>query len=93
MQIINDSPMNVSCVLLRYSHVDLSSQDAYELAVKGLLRPQDKSPPILTGLRCLHFKPPQFTLGKSITDYIIINCVSGSVWVISTMILTFQKKN
>ncbi|XP_026790790.2 mitochondrial mRNA pseudouridine synthase TRUB2 [Pangasianodon hypophthalmus] len=48
--------------LIAYSQVDLSTQEAYELAVKGLLRPQDKSPPILTGLRCLSFKPPQFTL-------------------------------
>ncbi|XP_058258144.1 mitochondrial mRNA pseudouridine synthase TRUB2 [Hemibagrus wyckioides] len=48
--------------LITYSHVDLSTQEAYELAVKGLLRPLDKSPPILTGLRCLSFKPPQFTL-------------------------------
>ncbi|GAA6090172.1 mitochondrial mRNA pseudouridine synthase TRUB2 [Tachysurus ichikawai] len=48
--------------LITYSHVDLSTQEAYELAVKGLLRPLDKSPPILTGLRCLCFKPPLFTL-------------------------------
>ncbi|TVK90547.1 putative tRNA pseudouridine synthase 2 [Bagarius yarrelli] len=48
--------------LITYSQVDLSTQEAYELAVKGLLRPQDKSPPILTGLRCLCFEPPKFTL-------------------------------
>ncbi|XP_066521858.1 mitochondrial mRNA pseudouridine synthase TRUB2 isoform X1 [Hoplias malabaricus] len=48
--------------LITYSGVDPRSQEAYELAVKGKLRPQDKSPPILTGLRCLHFKPPHFTL-------------------------------
>lgn len=49
--------------------MDLSTQEAYELAVKGLLRPQDKSPPILTGLRCLSYKPPQFILGKNIIGY------------------------
>ncbi|KAG9354446.1 hypothetical protein JZ751_001156 [Albula glossodonta] len=48
--------------LLLYSNVDLCSQEAYELAVKGSLLPQGKSPPILTGLRCLHFQPPKFTL-------------------------------
>lgn len=48
--------------LIMYSNVDLCSQQAYELAVKGSLYPQGKSPPILTGLRCLHFKPPHFTL-------------------------------
>ncbi|XP_072539200.1 pseudouridylate synthase TRUB2, mitochondrial [Salminus brasiliensis] len=48
--------------LITYSKVDMRSQEAYELAVRGMLRPQDKSPPIITGLRCLHFKPPHFTL-------------------------------
>ncbi|XP_078498183.1 pseudouridylate synthase TRUB2, mitochondrial isoform X3 [Lissotriton helveticus] len=48
--------------LLAYSGIDLKSQEAYELAVEGLLRPLDKSPPIITGLRCLHFDPPEFTL-------------------------------
>ncbi|XP_061115736.1 mitochondrial mRNA pseudouridine synthase TRUB2 [Conger conger] len=48
--------------LITYSNIDLSSQQAYELAVKGSLYPQGKSPPILTGLRCLSFKPPYFTL-------------------------------
>ncbi|XP_062853062.1 mitochondrial mRNA pseudouridine synthase TRUB2 [Trichomycterus rosablanca] len=48
--------------LITYSQVDLQTQEAYELAVKGLLRPLDKSPPILTGLRILRFKPPHFTL-------------------------------
>ncbi|XP_076870570.1 pseudouridylate synthase TRUB2, mitochondrial [Brachyhypopomus gauderio] len=48
--------------LITYSQVDLHTQEAYELAVKGMLRPQCKSPPILTGLRCLRFQPPHFTL-------------------------------
>lgn len=48
----------------RYSSVDINSQEAYELAVKGLLGPDGKSVPILTGLRCIRFQPPHFTLGK-----------------------------
>ncbi|KAG7481072.1 hypothetical protein MATL_G00062800 [Megalops atlanticus] len=48
--------------LLTYSNVDMSSQEAYELAAKGSLYPQGKSPPIVTGLRCLHFEPPHFSL-------------------------------
>ncbi|XP_018584281.1 pseudouridylate synthase TRUB2, mitochondrial isoform X1 [Scleropages formosus] len=48
--------------LLTYSNVDMRSQEAYELAAKGSLRPQSKSPPIITGLRCLKFAPPHFTL-------------------------------
>ncbi|XP_028302563.1 pseudouridylate synthase TRUB2, mitochondrial [Gouania willdenowi] len=48
--------------LLAYSSVDMRSQEAYEMAVKGLLGPEGKSAPILTGLRCIHFQPPHFTL-------------------------------
>lgn len=48
--------------LLMYSNVDMSSQEAYEMAVQGLLGPEGKSVPILTGLRCIRFQPPNFTL-------------------------------
>ncbi|XP_068598386.1 pseudouridylate synthase TRUB2, mitochondrial [Brachionichthys hirsutus] len=48
--------------LLMYSKVDMRSQEAYELAARGLLGPEGKSAPILTGLRCIHFQPPNFTL-------------------------------
>lgn len=34
------------------------------MAVRGSLGPDGKSVPILTGLRCIHFQPPTFTLGK-----------------------------
>lgn len=48
--------------LLMYSNMDMHSQEAYEMAVQGLLGPEGKSEPILTGLRCVHFQPPNFTL-------------------------------
>ncbi|KAM9859655.1 pseudouridylate synthase TRUB2, mitochondrial [Aulostomus maculatus] len=48
--------------LLMYSNVDMRSQEAYEMAVQGLLGPDGKSPPILTGLRCVRFQLPHFTL-------------------------------
>ncbi|TDH13951.1 hypothetical protein EPR50_G00038660 [Perca flavescens] len=48
--------------LLMYSNVDMHSQEAYEMAVQGLLGPEGKSQPILTGLRCIRFQPPNFTL-------------------------------
>ncbi|KAM8867942.1 pseudouridylate synthase TRUB2, mitochondrial [Synchiropus picturatus] len=48
--------------LMMYSNVDMKSQEAYELAVHGLLGPEGKSHPILTGLRCTRFQPPNFTL-------------------------------
>ncbi|GLD64560.1 probable tRNA pseudouridine synthase 2 [Lates japonicus] len=48
--------------LLMYSNVDMRSQEAYEMAVQGLLGPDGKSAPILTGLRCIRFEPPNFTI-------------------------------
>ncbi|XP_026206010.1 mitochondrial mRNA pseudouridine synthase TRUB2 [Anabas testudineus] len=48
--------------LLMYSNVDMRSQEAYEKAAQGLLGPEGKSVPILTGLRCVHFEPPSFTI-------------------------------
>ncbi|XP_071977573.1 pseudouridylate synthase TRUB2, mitochondrial isoform X1 [Engystomops pustulosus] len=48
--------------LLIHSHVDLKSQEAYEMAVKGKLCPMMKSPPLVLGLRCIEFNPPNFSL-------------------------------
>ncbi|KAG7253509.1 hypothetical protein CRUP_015360, partial [Coryphaenoides rupestris] len=48
--------------LLMYSNVDMHSQEAYEMAVRGVLGPDRKSMPILTGLRVKSFQPPHFTL-------------------------------
>ena len=45
--------------------MDPTSQAAYELASRGLLRPGGKSPPLIYGIKCIHFKPPDFTLGIS----------------------------
>lgn len=47
----------------RHSNVDLKSEEAYDLAVQGQLRPKVKSPPLILALRCLEFSPPDFTLG------------------------------
>lgn len=51
-------------LLPRYSNLDLQSQEAYEMAVRGVIRPMNKSPMLITGIRCLHFAPPEFLLGK-----------------------------
>ncbi|MBN3292967.1 TRUB2 synthase, partial [Polypterus senegalus] len=48
--------------LLTYAGIDLHSQEAYEQAVAGLLRPSHKTTPLITGIRCVHFDPPHFTL-------------------------------
>ncbi|KFO31896.1 mitochondrial mRNA pseudouridine synthase TRUB2 isoform X1 [Fukomys damarensis] len=48
--------------LVMYSNLDLQSQEAYEMAVRGVIRPMDKSPMLISGIRCLHFTPPEFLL-------------------------------
>lgn len=68
-------------LLHRYANVDMQSQEAYEMAVQGFLGPEGKSPPILTGLRCIRFQPPNFTLGKlpvkTLSDVPFWCCYSG----------------
>ncbi|XP_059956714.1 pseudouridylate synthase TRUB2, mitochondrial [Mesoplodon densirostris] len=48
--------------LVMYSNVDLQTQEAYEMAVSGVIRPMNKSPMLITGIRCLQFVPPEFLL-------------------------------
>ncbi|XP_035411182.1 pseudouridylate synthase TRUB2, mitochondrial isoform X1 [Cygnus atratus] len=48
--------------LLMHSNIDMKTQEAYELAVNGLIRPMGKSPPIITAIRCLQFALPEFQL-------------------------------
>ncbi|EDX05853.1 mitochondrial mRNA pseudouridine synthase Trub2 [Drosophila simulans] len=42
--------------------VDLQTQEAYELACRGLLRPADDSQPVVYGIKLIHFDRPHFTL-------------------------------
>uniref|UniRef100_A0A1A9WQZ9 Pseudouridine synthase II N-terminal domain-containing protein n=1 Tax=Glossina brevipalpis TaxID=37001 RepID=A0A1A9WQZ9_9MUSC len=42
--------------------VDLQSQAAYELACKGLIRPVEKTQPVLYSIKLIEFQPPCFTL-------------------------------
>ncbi|XP_028612844.1 mitochondrial mRNA pseudouridine synthase TRUB2 [Grammomys surdaster] len=48
--------------LVMYSNLDLKSQEAYEMAVQGVVRPMNKSPMLISGIRCLQFAPPEFLL-------------------------------
>nr|XP_058928627.1 pseudouridylate synthase TRUB2, mitochondrial isoform X2 [Kogia breviceps] len=50
--------------LVMYSNVDLQTQEAYDMAVSGVIRPMNKSPMLITGIRCLQFAPPEFLLGR-----------------------------
>lgn len=43
----------------------MDSQTMYELASEGVLRPSSNKLPVLYGIKCVHFDPPNFTLGKS----------------------------
>lgn len=42
--------------------VDIQSQAAYELAVQGLIKPANSKIPLLYGIKCIHFQPPDFTI-------------------------------
>lgn len=42
--------------------VDIQSQAGYELALKGVIRPENNQEPIIYGIRLIEFKPPSFTL-------------------------------
>nr|XP_029729526.1 mitochondrial mRNA pseudouridine synthase Trub2-like [Aedes albopictus] len=42
--------------------VDMQSQAAYDLAVKGTIRPADKSQPMIYGIRLVEFRRPFFTI-------------------------------
>lgn len=44
------------------SGVDPQSQEAYDLAVKGPIRPATTELPIIYGLKCIEFKPPDFMI-------------------------------
>ncbi|XP_051154201.1 pseudouridylate synthase TRUB2, mitochondrial [Leptopilina boulardi] len=59
------------CAAMQSSHqkkmfelcgVDIQSQAAYELAVKGLIRPVDNNVPMIYSIKCVNFIPPEFTL-------------------------------
>ena len=49
--------------LIRQSGVDIQSQEAYELASRGLLHPVGPTNPLLTDITCTMFEPPDFELG------------------------------
>lgn len=48
----------------RYSNLDLQTQEAYDMAVRGLIRPMNKSPMLVTAIQCIHFAPPEFLIRK-----------------------------
>lgn len=60
--------------MFEYAGVRPNSQEAYEMACQGIIRPESRdTPPMLYGVKCIHFQPPDFTLEihsiNETTDY------------------------
>lgn len=45
-----------------FSGIDIRSQEAYEVASKGIIRPHGKSPPLVYNIQCTEFDLPHFTI-------------------------------
>lgn len=60
------------------SDVDLQTQEAYDMAVKGLIRPKDQRITLIYGIKCLKFDPPNFTLE--------IQCINESYYYLAHLI-------
>ncbi|XP_038046223.1 mitochondrial mRNA pseudouridine synthase Trub2-like isoform X3 [Patiria miniata] len=62
-RVISNMQRSHQKVMLSNSGVDIQSQEAYELATRGLLRPFGVNiPPLILDMRCTQFKPPDFEL-------------------------------
>ncbi|XP_062618449.1 pseudouridylate synthase TRUB2, mitochondrial-like [Saccostrea cucullata] len=49
--------------MLNYAGVIPNSQEAYDLLKQGLVKPMNSlTPPLIYGVKCIKFEPPQFTL-------------------------------
>lgn len=48
--------------MFQLAGVQIGSQEAYDLASQGPIRPAELKEPVVYGLRCVHFKPPDFTI-------------------------------
>lgn len=48
--------------MFEFSGVDMQSQAAYELALKGPIRPADNRFPMIYSIKCTEFNSPEFTL-------------------------------
>ena len=56
--------MNNLINIIRNAGIDLQTQEAYELASRGLLRPKSIStPPQIYSLRCIELDKPFFKIG------------------------------
>ncbi|XP_013187947.2 pseudouridylate synthase TRUB2, mitochondrial [Amyelois transitella] len=52
------------------SGIHKDSQTGYELASQGLIRPANSKLPLVYGIKCVHFAPPDFTLEiQAVNEY------------------------
>lgn len=65
--------------LRRAIKVPLTSQLAFDLASKGLVRPDDKTEPIIYNLKLTKFEPPHFEIGK----YMNGHACTENIWWLS----------
>ena len=73
IQILNwhDIPTDNSLVV-RLMGVSMNTQEAYELASRGLIRPpydSEAKQPVVYGIKTVGWEPPNLTLGKLIHDF------------------------
>uniref|UniRef100_A0A8D8LUV8 Probable tRNA pseudouridine synthase 2 n=1 Tax=Cacopsylla melanoneura TaxID=428564 RepID=A0A8D8LUV8_9HEMI len=61
-KVLSSLQANYQKRMFQQAGVQVGSQAAYELAVQGPIRPADLSEPVVYGLKCVHFKPPDFTI-------------------------------
>ncbi|XP_038209210.1 mitochondrial mRNA pseudouridine synthase Trub2 [Zerene cesonia] len=56
--------------MFELSGLHMESQTTYELASQGLIRPANSKLPVLYGIKCVYFEPPNFTLEiQSVNEY------------------------
>lgn len=54
-------------VCISLTGVDLQSQEAYEIAASGLVRPTRTDAPVVYSIKCIDMSLPEFTLGGFLT--------------------------
>jgi len=60
------------------------SQEAYEIASHGLIRPDIKQAgPVVFGMKCIHFEPPEFILGEFACLYIYLCIIQLTSYVLN----------
>ena len=58
-------PLSIDIIYYRYAGVHPESEEAYQMACRGLVRPDTReTPPMIYGVKCIHFDLPDITLGQ-----------------------------